>query len=329
MKARIISYLKSKRAYPAIKGQNLIQLFSDAEIKVLDIGARGGEQKDLSPLAPFSKLYLVEADRKEARKLNLSYSTSPWKETVVIPLAIGVRKNSYLYLTSKPGLSSLLKPNDVVVGKFFNSVEWDVKKRVRVKTHALDQIALKFKLTDISVVKLDTQGTELEILKSGSKYIEPSLMAVFIETELLQFYKSQPLFTQVHSHLEALGFEMVDLKRSFMRRHHTPELAYSKKDLTWFHCLYFRTKNKKTRLSEDQLLKLLTITVTLEYFDYAISIIEMLKSKRVTSAYNFDEMIAEIVQHSIRVERYKRSRTPKHQRNRLVTGIYSDRNNDI
>jgi hypothetical protein len=62
------------------------------------------------------------------------------------------------------------------------------------------------------LMKLDTQGTELEILSSLSPEHMNGLLCVELEVEFLELYKEQPTFGDVHAFMVGRGFRLLDLR---------------------------------------------------------------------------------------------------------------------
>ena len=67
-----------------------------------------------------------------------------------------------------------------------------------------------------TVIKLDTQGSELGILESAGDL--SACEAIYVEAEFLEFYHGQPLFGDLFQYLRDNGFELKDLKRTFHRK---------------------------------------------------------------------------------------------------------------
>lgn len=59
-------------------------------------------------------------------------------------------------------------------------------------------------------LKLDTQGSEIDILKGGFGVIQKT-EAILIETSLHQFFKEGPLFSDVVLYLDKVGFRLIDI----------------------------------------------------------------------------------------------------------------------
>ncbi len=93
----------------------------------------------------------------------------------------------------------------------------DVLGTARVEVTTLDDVLTRHAVGALGCLKLDTQGTELAILKGAEKALRPAL-GVEVEVEFLSIYERQPLFGDVDEFLRAQGFELYDLNRYYWRR---------------------------------------------------------------------------------------------------------------
>src|SRR4029078_7492374 len=73
------------------------------------------------------------------------------------------------------------------------------------------------RITDVDVLKLDTQGTEFEILASSSRVLEHVLL-VETEVEFVELYKGQKLAFDFEKAMHEKGFEILYLNRVFLNR---------------------------------------------------------------------------------------------------------------
>ena len=62
------------------------------------------------------------------------------------------------------------------------------------------------------LIKLDTQGTELEILQGLSDAQFADVLAVEVETEFHTAYRGQPCFPEMHAFMTGQGFELFDMR---------------------------------------------------------------------------------------------------------------------
>lgn len=259
----------------------LQRLFALANLSILDIGARRGPLSEFQFFAPFAWLILCEPDEKEALRLKETLkSQGQWRDVTVIADAIDpTAARVTLNITREEGLSSLLEPDKKMLSQFYPSSkhkkysldDWEVVRRIEVPALTLDAAAQKYNFSDVSVLKVDTQGTELGILESGSTTVLPSVIAVYVEAEFMPLYTGQALFGNVHDFLQKKGFRLVDIKRTYLRRAFPDRPVYSKRELAWAHGLYLREINAdKTPLTALQKIKISCIAANFEFFDYAI-----------------------------------------------------------
>jgi len=81
-------------------------------------------------------------------------------------------------------------------------------KMIVVPTIILDDWAKKNDISNVDFLWLDTQGTELDILKS-SPGILATVKVIYIEVEFIEAYAGQPLYSDIKKFLEAQGFKVI------------------------------------------------------------------------------------------------------------------------
>ena len=70
-------------------------------------------------------------------------------------------------------------------------------------------------------MKLDTQGTELRILKGGSELLKNNkIRHIQVEVEFVSLYKNQCLFCDVDSYLRRYGYYLHGLYEQYRHRDH-------------------------------------------------------------------------------------------------------------
>jgi FkbM family methyltransferase len=77
--------------------------------------------------------------------------------------------------------------------------------RVEVPVRRLDDVAPELALVDNVLVKIDVQGYESRVLQGGEATLRRCAVAL-IETSFVPLYRDQPLFAEVLSRMQALGF---------------------------------------------------------------------------------------------------------------------------
>jgi FkbM family methyltransferase len=258
----------------------LAPMLADAGMKLVDLGGRGEAFLAVAPLVRFADYYVCEPDPIEAQRLKEQLPREfPWRSLTVLSEAIASRRGeAVLHVTSSPGMSSLLEPDPGVTGHFFLSSRFQIVGTTTVPTLPLDEAASRYGFTDACFLKIDTQGTELEILQSGPRLVRESLLGVYVECSFRPFYRGQALFSDVDSHLRESGFALFSLSRTNLRRAGYRQSLYSRRVASWAHCLYLR--EPETLLSAGtsarlQLPRLLGLALAFEQYDLAFEIVAM------------------------------------------------------
>jgi hypothetical protein len=142
-----------------------------------------------------------------------------------------------------------------------------------VPTISLDHAAARYGFEDACFVKIDTQGTELDILASGEQLVARSVLGVQVEAEFQPFYAGQPVFADLDAYLRERGFVLVDLKRRLLRGSDFRTEFYSRRQLVWAHCVYLRPHDALAVDSADEterrVARWLGLVLAHEYFDLA------------------------------------------------------------
>lgn len=246
----------------------LASRFAQTGLTLVDIGGRRSVVRELRLLAPFAHYVTCEPDRDEAARLADAHRHA-WHQFTVVPAAIGGSiGDAPMYVTKKAGMSSLLEPDPAVVQRFVRSDRFEVIGSVRVPTLTLDAAAAAHAFTDACFLKLDTQGTELDILRSGPDVMR-TVVGVSVEMAFRPFYRGQPVFGEVDAFLRALGFELFQLERTNVRHAPAHLDLVSERVTTYAHALYFREAASSDAAGRVRLLALL---LAYRYFDLAFAI---------------------------------------------------------
>lgn len=123
-----------------------------------------------------------------------------------MPAALAERAGEYtLHITAEPACSSLYRPDLRLVARY---PELGVMRPVaeqRVSATTLDDWSRADGAGRVDFIKLDTQGSELDILRGAERVLD-SVWGLEIEVEFSPLYQGQPLFTDVDTFLRARGF---------------------------------------------------------------------------------------------------------------------------
>ncbi len=171
---------------------------------VVDIGANRG-QFSLAALheRPNARLFCFEPLAEPRSTLEKVLGSSD--RIRIFPLAIGNQEEERdFYVSSRDDSSSLL-PISENQTHFFPGTGLSHTESVQVA--ALDQCISSDELDDNSMLKIDVQGFELQVLE-GAESLLPRFANIYVECSFVELYEGQSTAHEVTRYLSDRGFEM-------------------------------------------------------------------------------------------------------------------------
>lgn len=176
-------------------------------IRLADIGARGGWQRKWLDVADHVFFVGFEPEQDEFRRLVHSA-----RENEVFSPAVLYREEGEIlfYHTRVPSRSSIYRPSNNFLSRFFPSDDgFDVVGSEIMATSTLDAELARIGLEGLDFIKLDTQGSELDVLCGGLQTLRKDTFGIEVEVEFVEMYEGQPLFPEVQTFLNDLGYDFV------------------------------------------------------------------------------------------------------------------------
>lgn len=175
---------------------------------VVDVGARYGMHPSWLGFSG-ELLYLAfEPDREEAERLRQN-NKQPGFE--VIETALGKKEEEReFYITKHRGYCSFYKPD--INSEWFKKYrpgEGEIESIVSLKTCSLDTVAITREIK-IDFLKIDTEGSELDILQGADKELEFNVLGIRCEVHFQACYENQPLFPAIHNNLLEKDFFLLN-----------------------------------------------------------------------------------------------------------------------
>ncbi|MCK5606970.1 FkbM family methyltransferase, partial [Candidatus Pacearchaeota archaeon] len=191
----------------------LNKIKNDYSFTLIDVGAMGGIAKKWDDLSGFIKIIGFEPDDREFSKLKNSDNLMYFNY-----ILYDKSQDLNFFIAKGHGKSSIYKPNLDIISQFedadrYNTEYEETLSSEKVKT--LDSVINDNSILDIDFIKLDTQGTELNILAGGENCVLPKLFGAQIEVEFIEIYKDQPTFKDVDEFMQKNGFQLIDLRRQY------------------------------------------------------------------------------------------------------------------
>jgi FkbM family methyltransferase len=179
---------------------------------MLDLGARGGV-RDLLDLKPLTRVFGFEPNAAECAPLEADWHTAGWLGARFAPTAVGRSVGTGRFrLNRVAGSSSFLTPNERVLrpfGTFAREFEQVGEELVPMTT--LDAFAADQDLEYLDYVKIDVQGSELDVIAGAGDVLSRGGFVVRSEVCFRPLYEGQPLFRDIDLALSGLGFTLLML----------------------------------------------------------------------------------------------------------------------
>ena len=177
---------------------------------LVDVGASGGSPDIWRPIARHSTYIGFDPDLREVKR----DTVDGYKAGVVINKAISENPSATsvtFYLTESPYCSSTLEPDEEALSAYSFWKLFGVRRMVTVPATTLSRVVLEEGLSSIDWLKIDSQGTDLRIYRSIDDPLRNRIIAVDTEPGLLDAYRDEDLFVDVHRYLKSEGFWLSNL----------------------------------------------------------------------------------------------------------------------
>ena len=128
------------------------------------------------------------------------------------PVALGARAESRTFFdTDPPDMSSLLEQSRDAWG--------EVKGKYPVTVTTVDDYCAAHGIERIDVLKSDTQGFDLDVLKGAQRMIDArAVRLIFMEITFSDMYKGSPRFDEIYAHLADRRFALVSFYDFYYQR---------------------------------------------------------------------------------------------------------------
>ncbi len=245
------------------------------KIDILDVGAIGNLDWPFS--SNKKNINLIKIDPQFSKKdiaiENNMHRYVLWKNN----------ENIHMNILKQTETSSLYEANLNFLSFFPESDRFETVKKEKFKAVTIKNMVSSNQIKNIDFIKLDTQGSELDILKGGENFLHQNLIGLQVEVEFEKMYKKQPLFYDVDNFVQNnIGLSIWDLDlRYFKYREGVNKQTNSKGRLIYANALYLRSienlpnwlgKNK-SNFAKEKLTALFKISLIYGYLDYCYALL--------------------------------------------------------
>ena len=262
-----------------LRGTRLAPLLEEVGPVVFDVGARGGLDEDFATAAWATTMVGFEPEPKEAVRLAAAPDRR-WRYVLVAPIALGQNSGpALLHLPESPAAASLRPHNPAMVERFGHPSLHQTLSTVEVDTRTFDDAVSDLGLPQPDYLKLDIEGAELDVLKSGTRTLQ-SCSALKVECAFIEQRLGQALAHDVIGFLAGHGFELAEIRDAaawrrrpiqghpLRIRHPAP---YSRAQLAQADLIFLRAT--ETIVEAAQAKRFLVTAAVLGFIDHGVSLL--------------------------------------------------------
>jgi FkbM family methyltransferase len=243
---------------------------SSNPLTVIDIGARGGGTGELEGLSKFINHIGFDADAEECRRL-MAAPPASYADFRVYPYYVGEPGKVDFHLYQNRIMSSAYRMNPEYTRAFGDpSVKLD--QTLQMTAVPLDTVMEKERISAPDLLKIDTQGSEFDILRGADRTLGKTSL-IEVEVEFYPMYEGQPLFADVDPLLRSAGFELLYLNRIFHQRK-AFYTGLSRGQVTCADAVYGRSPNRLDGFSLERITKYIILLCHYGHRDLAYQILK-------------------------------------------------------
>jgi FkbM family methyltransferase len=188
------------------------------DFSFVDVGAKD-KLDSIFYIEQLTNLHAFEPILEEYSKLESLYKTNSFKSLTLNNYGLSdFEGTSSFRITNHPSMSSLLEPDTENYNKHFGAFKeykkWEaninVQKEISIQLKTLDHY-FETSSVILDYLKIDTQGSELQILKGAKNLIEQQrVLIIKVEVSTIPVYKNQALFSDIDIYLRQHQYTLVD-----------------------------------------------------------------------------------------------------------------------
>lgn len=248
---------------------------SRQKVTLVDVGALGGIKSPWLDMR--SLLCVIGFDPQDGAIQTVRKESGDVLGSVAIGAESGI---ATLHITQKLDNSSLLFPNHEFTNRLAVKERFVINHEESVNVMPLDEWLKKEGVSSVDFLKIDTQGTEGDVLR-GANYSLTSVLGLDVEVNFAERYQGQAYFSDVDEKLRDAGFVLFDLQRRYLKYQAGVRLGGPKGQLTHGTALYLRSIDSFGALlagsdgesARRHLAAFLMIVTLYGYYDYALEIL--------------------------------------------------------
>jgi len=186
---------------------------------IFDVGAHEGDSAvTFLEAFPTATIYSFEPDPDTYNRLqeNLKHK----RQVHPVNSALGHHDGTQLFFRNRSDQTNSLLSAAPTAREFLTSNDlMDLRSTTTVAVRTLDSFCRENGISSIDLLKLDTQGYELNVLNGATEVLARLVPLIYLEVSFVSYYDNQPLFPDVYSYLFTRGYRMTQLYETGFQTH--------------------------------------------------------------------------------------------------------------
>lgn len=215
-------------------------LLGEQPLVAVDVGAANGLLPHWESLDGLAEIVQVEprADACAELEADNARRADPGRFHVVRTGLSEQGGQCILYVSNAPTGSSLLRLDPAASPDCRDYVDLTYLYPIieeRIETHTLAEVMDRLDLTQLDLIKLDVQGSEIAIVRGLDSTRRAHLLAAELELGLHDLYPREAGFDLAREYMESLGMELFDVRVARVHRPYGNDHAYYQRQVFGVH----------------------------------------------------------------------------------------------
>ena len=264
---------------------NLGQKMLKNPMGFFDVGSLGGIHPITENFSKYLNVVCFEPNKKELEKIEKKNKKNNYGKIIYSEKALFRNKGSkLLHIAKLDTNTSLLKASDEFI-KRYQATNFETIDQEKIKTTTIDSIIdeeLRKENVKAEFIKLDTQGTEYQILEGATSNLKSNTVAILCEVEFFPLYKNQKLFEDVIIYLRKFGFRLYGIYPNYRSNQKLDKKYYEYEErLIWGDAVFLWDpfEISADKINDRRIESLILATLILGYYDYSFELNEKYNKK--------------------------------------------------
>ena len=215
-------HLEDREEESFLRLQRLIAKLGIVFPTIYDVGANVGQSiEKFRQVWPGAEIHSFEPNPPTFTALSKKWGNTPGIVLNNVALSDSI-KTAPFHATRISEVASLLSPTERM-----RSLSAEHKydyELISLQTETMDNYCLKTDCTNMDILKIDVQGSELAVLKGAQAQLQRGIISsIYVETTFADCYEGQTSYSDLLAYLSLFGYQLWDIS----------PFLYTRRDRMW------------------------------------------------------------------------------------------------